>query len=282
VDGGERSGTIPAGFVEPGLVKRSLTLLFDFFLIALLVHYGMGGLETGWQLLVGYSPLSWLLFGLVVFLLLYRSDYRSDLPLLLVGWGLGFWGEWWGTTHGVWAYWNGATPPEYLPPLWGLGVITVNRLATMMAPFFQRRLPRGVLLGMGASFLFLPLLAFAWRWPRLAAVDWSGRLEAHFFVGLAAGMILVCYRFDLRRAFPIYLCGMLLGGLYEALGTMGGEWAYVTQEKPPLWIVPLWGLAAVAMVNLAGMARGVVVAFVGRLRALAARPVGEHGRVRLP
>jgi hypothetical protein len=257
--------------------KRLLTLIFDLVLLGLLVHFGMGGLETGWQLLTGYSPLSWLLFGLVVTLLLYRSDFYSDLPLLLAGWGLGFWGEWWGTTHGVWAYWNGATPPDYLPPLWGLGVITVYRMAGLMAPFFRGRLPGGVRFFMGASFVLLPPLAFLWSWPRLAVVDWNGKLDLHLAAGLAVGIFLVLYRFNLQRAFPIYLCGMLLGGLYEALGTVGGEWAYITQEQPPLWIVPLWGLAAVAMINLAELGRRGVEALLARpnkdrLRSAQAQP----------
>ncbi|HEX7593625.1 MAG TPA: hypothetical protein VF429_05580, partial [Anaerolineae bacterium] len=47
-----------------------------------------------------------------------------------------------------------------------------------------------------------------------------------------------------------YICGMLLGGTYEWLGTRMGEWTYITREVPPLWIIPLWGLACVAMVKL--------------------------------
>ena len=51
---------------------------------------------------------------------------------------------------------------------------------------------------------------------------------------------------------------MLLGGLYEYLGTTFGEWTYLTGEQPPLWIVPLWGIACVAMNNLAGLVRQVI------------------------
>ncbi|MCL4395146.1 MAG: hypothetical protein M1482_10160 [Chloroflexi bacterium] len=41
-----------------------------------------------------------------------------------------------------------------------------------------------------------------------------------------------------------------MGGTYEWLGTSMREWTYITHEVPPLWIIPLWGLACVAMTNL--------------------------------
>ena len=86
--------------------------------------------------------------------------------------------------------------------------------------------------------------------PRLAAVDWSGRLDAHFFAGIIVGIVLLLYRIDIDETFGLYICGMLLGGTYEWLGTWMGEWTYITREVPPLWIIPLWGLACVAMVKL--------------------------------
>jgi len=82
-------------------------------------------------------------------------------------------------------------------------------------------------------------------------VDWSGRLDAHFFAGIAVGIALLLYRFDVDETFGLYVCGMLLGGAYEWIGTSIREWTYITREAPPLWIIPLWGLACVAMVKLA-------------------------------
>lgn len=245
-----------------------LTVLADVFLVWVLVHYGMGGWANGVQLLLYYgrqSPLPWLLLGLVLFLLLYRSDYRSDLLLFAGGWLLGYWGEWWGTTRGVWTYWNHATPPDYLPPLWGLGVITVYRLGLLLAKLLPERLPTWSRWALGSSFVILPPLAALLRLPWLAQVDWRGRLDEHFVAGLLTASVLALYRFDLRRDFPIYLCGMLLGGLYEYLGTVSGEWTYITGEIPPLWIVPLWGMAAVAMTHLSfGLRRALEAA--GNLR----------------
>ena len=240
-----------------------LTLLADLFFGWVLVYYGMGGLENGITLLLYFGPWAWALFGLVVCLLFWPTtqagnNWRNDLPLFLAGWLLGYWGEWWGTTRGVWTYWNGATPPEYLPPLWGLGLLTVYRLAGILQPLFARPLPRWSRWLMASSFVALPAAAVLARLPLLLAIDWRGRLDGHFWAGLLAGAALIAYRFDLRRAFPLYLCGMLLGGLYETLGTVMGEWAYITGEQPPVWIVPLWGLAAVAMTSLAELLRRAV------------------------
>jgi hypothetical protein len=228
------------------------TALADLGFIWVLVHYGMGGIKNGWLLLTSFGWLPWALLGMVLFLLLYRSDYRSDLPLFLAGLALGYWGEWWGTTRGVWTYYNGATPPDYLPPLWGLGLLTVYRLAGFLLPAVTRwgqgGWARRLML---ASFFVLPAAALLLSWQALAAVDWSGRLDGHFLAGLLAATVLLRYRFNLPQAFAVYVCGMILGGLYEYLGTSLGEWSYITGEIPPVWIMPLWGLATAAMMHLA-------------------------------
>ena len=231
------------------------TILADLFFLWALLHYGLGDLESAWLLIVGFSPLSWIILGLVLFLLLYRSDFRSDLPLFAAGWALGYWGEWWGTTRGVWWYWNGARPPDYLPPLWGLGVLTVYRLGLLLATRLPEELPAWVRWGMLGSFVALPVVALGRSWGLLAAVDWRGRLDIHFFAGILAAAILLRYHFELRRDFCLYLGGTLLGGMYEYFGTAFGEWTYITGEVPPLWIAPLWGLAAAAMFKLALLLR---------------------------
>ena len=227
------------------------TLLFDFVLLWILLHYGLGGWQSAVYLVLNFAPLSGLLLGLVLFLVLFRSDYRSDIPLFFAGLALGYWGEWWGTTRGLWQYWNGATPPEYLPPLWGIGLLTVYRLSAFLRPLLKRDLPAWLRWCLLSSFLVLPVLAFANSLPLLATVDWSARLDGHFYAGLLLAAFLIVYQFDLRRDFPIYVCGILLGGMYEYFGTSFGEWTYITRETPPLWIAPLWGLACLAMVRLA-------------------------------
>ncbi len=252
---------------KPLSIHNLINFSFALFLLWLLLYFGLGGVSSAIAILSVIDPSGWLVLALVLFLLLYRIDYRTDLPLLAAGLALGYWGEWWGTSRGVWAYWNGATPPDYLPPLWGLGLITACRLAGLIAPRLARPLPRWGITGMIASFIILPPAAILASLPQLIAVDWAGRLDFHFLAGLLAGAALIFHRFDLRRGFPLYLCGMLLGGLYETLGTLSGEWAYITHETPPLWIIPLWGLAVVAMSNLAG----IISAAPGRLWAVVRR-----------
>ena len=235
--------------------QKTLTYLTDLFFLWILLHFGMGGWETARLLLTQFGVLPWVILSLVVFLVVYRSNYKIDLPLFGAGLLLGYWGEWWGTTRGVWTYWNGATPPDYLPPLWGIGRLTVYRLSLILRSllndrFFKRF--RWILL---VSFILIPALAITGSLPVLLSVDWSSRIDAHFAAGLAVAITLILYRFELARDFPIYLCGTLLGGLYEYLGTSMGEWAYITAEVPPLWIAPLWGLASVAMHKLALLIR---------------------------
>jgi hypothetical protein len=240
--------------------KFLLTLCTDLFFVWVLVHFGLGGAAEMRQLLAYIGLPGWALLGSVLFLLLFHSDYRCDLPLFTAGVLLGYWGEWWGTTHGVWTYWNGATPPTYLPPLWGIGLLTVFRLSRLAAPLLQRQTVWAKA-GMKVSLVALPVLGFALSWRRLAGVDWTGRLDAQLASGALAAGVLILVKFDLHRAFPLYVCGMLLGGLYETLGTRFGEWRYITGESPPLWIAPLWGLACLAMANLAQILRDLLGRF---------------------
>jgi len=243
-----------------------LNLLANLFFLWIIFRYALGGWEIAQILLTQIGWPAWIALAAVSALVLYRGDYRTDLPLFISAYALGYWGEWWGTTRGVWTYWNHATPPDYLPSLWAIGLLTVTHLRSLILDIghrltlintdkknssaFVRAHPRPSRALKAASFVVLPALALAVSAPRLAAVDWSGRLDVSFFAGIAVGIALLLYRFDIDEAFGLYVCGMLLGGTYEWLGTWMGEWTYITREVPPLWIIPLWGLACVAMVKL--------------------------------
>ena len=242
-------------------------LLANLFFLWVIFRYALGGWQIAQILLTQIGAPAWIALAVVCSLVLYRSDYRKDVPLFIAAYALGYWGEWWGTTRGVWTYWNHATPPDYLPPLWAIGLLTVTHLRALALDIGHRRTltntdendssafvrgnPRPILRWLqAASFIGLPALAFVVSAPRLAAVDWTGRLDANFYAGIVVGIALLLYRFDLDEAFGLYVCGMILGGTYEWLGTWMREWTYITREVPPLWIIPLWGLACVAMVNL--------------------------------
>ncbi len=282
-----------------GLLRVSC---FAFFL-GVIIRYALGGWEMGWYLLSTIGPPAWIALAVVLALVLYGSDPRIDLPLFVAGLALGYWGEWWGTTRGVWTYWNGETPPDYLPPLWGIGLLTVYHLHLLMKatanglgrvlPTKQKSNPliqdcsihrryslrwsvgSAVHWTRAASLVALPALTLASSAPRLASVDWSTRLDLHFALGVIAGVVLVFYRLDVQEAFGIYVCGMLLGGTYEWLGTWIREWSYITGEVPPVWIIPLWGLACVAMVRLARLSSALVALTLQRPRGALPHPPTE-------
>lgn len=258
-----------------GLTRQNqFTIFFDLFLVWVIYHFALGGWDTAYLLLTRFGITPWIVLGIILLLLFYHSDYRNDLPLFLAGLILGFWGEWWGTTRGVWVYWNGAMPPDYLPPLWAIGLLTVQRLSRLIF-HFKNPLPIWAQLTMMTGFLVLPIFAFARSWSLLAAVDWRGRLDIHFWGGLFLAIVFVIYHFDLPADFGIYLCGTLLGGFYEYMGTAWGEWRYITGEVPPLWIAPLWGYACLTMSRLGWLGQQGVVWIVKNIASRRSRQSNE-------
>lgn len=246
--------------------QSSLTILSNIFLCWVIYRYALGGWEIAIQLLTQMGWLPWVVLGLVLLLIFYRSDFRTDLPLFMSGYLLGYWGEWWGTTQGVWTYWNNATPPDYLPPLWAIGLITAHRFSSLLFGSNKEFSPWVSRLAT-ASFFVLPVFAFSMSWRLLASIDWSGRLDIHFWAGLVVAVSLTLYRFRLRSDFGIFLCGTILGALYEALGTSYGEWKYITGETPPWWIAPLWGYACLAMTRLASITRTILTRLLSKWTA---------------
>lgn len=49
-----------------------------------------------------------------------------------------------------------------------------------------------------------------------------------------------------RRDLPLAFVALVGGALIESWGTRAGLWAYFTGEKPPLFILPAWPMAALA------------------------------------
>ncbi len=76
------------------------------------------------------------------------------------------------------------------------------------------------------------------------------------FDGLLAGLWLfmtlaLSWRFRLRRDLVLILVGACGGFLIEWWGTSTELWTYFTHERPPLWIIPAWPVAALATERLA-------------------------------
>ncbi len=79
------------------------------------------------------------------------------------------------------------------------------------------------------------------RYPFWLQVDW-------LLLGIFALMsLLITSRPDLRHDLPILLVGAAGGLVIETWGTQSGLWAYFTGERPPLWILPAWPIASLAI-----------------------------------
>jgi hypothetical protein len=83
-------------------------------------------------------------------------------------------------------------------------------------------------------------------------MDW---LLAGIWLGMTA---LLCWRVDPRRDLVRAGVGLAGGLLIEAWGTATLLWTYWTTERPPLWILPAWPVAALAIDRLARMLDPVV------------------------
>lgn len=74
-------------------------------------------------------------------------------------------------------------------------------------------------------------------------------------LGIFSFMIFVIMKgADLRRDGIIVGVGVLGGLAIEAWGTQTSLWRYQTQERPPLWIIPAWPIAALAIDRLVQLA----------------------------
>jgi uncharacterized membrane protein YoaT (DUF817 family) len=111
--------------------------------------------------------------------------------------------------------------------------------------------------------------------PRLAwwrQVDWL--LLGVFF----AMSLLIMVRADVKRDLRTVAVGLMGGLVIESWGTQTGLWSYYTLERPPLWIIPAWPIASLAIDRLTGFLsphvsrlsrRGTLVAYVVTFGAFA-------------
>jgi hypothetical protein len=84
-----------------------------------------------------------------------------------------------------------------------------------------------------------------YRWSDLldanAEMDW---LLTGIWIWLAA---LICWRVRGRRDLLMIAVGIGGGGTIEWWGTNTELWRYFTNERPPLWILPAWPAATIAI-----------------------------------
>lgn len=111
---------------------------------------------------------------------------------------------------------------------------------------------------LGGFLLSILLIIYVW-WPLaqeyLSYIDWHGRWWLYIdwlLIGIFAFIsLIIMARADLRTDGLIVFVGILGGLAIESWGTQTNLWFYYTNERPPLWIIPAWPIAALAIDRLA-------------------------------
>jgi hypothetical protein len=101
--------------------------------------------------------------------------------------------------------------------------------------------------------LICGLIIYIW-WPLaeevLSTIDWSGpwwRTFDWLLVGIWLAMsLLIMARANMKADARIVFVGFVGGLVIESWGTQTNLWFYYTAERPPLWIIPAWPIAALA------------------------------------
>jgi hypothetical protein len=106
--------------------------------------------------------------------------------------------------------------------------------------------------------LICGLIIYVW-WPLaqeyLSYIDWGGAWWRTFdwlLIGNFLAMsLLIMAKADLRLDAKLVFVGTLGGLVIESWGTQTNLWFYYTTERPPLWIIPAWPIAALSTDRLA-------------------------------
>lgn len=122
---------------------------------------------------------------------------------------------------------------------------------------------------MGALVLIVGLIVVVW-WPLaadyLAQADWKGAWWKQIdwlLIGIFAVMsLLIMSGADLKADLLIVLVGAGGGLVIESWGTQTLLWSYYTAERPPLWIIPAWPVASLAIDRIVRMLNRAVPGWV--------------------
>lgn len=96
---------------------------------------------------------------------------------------------------------------------------------------------------------FSELMIFQWGGP-IWPIPWS-RLDFLLPAIWLFMSALLCWRIVPERDLPRVVVGFIGGLLIESWGTVTELWHYYTAERPPLWILPAWPVAALAIDRIA-------------------------------
>lgn len=122
-----------------------------------------------------------------------------------------------------------------------------------------------------SSLVFIIALILIVWWPLVldyvsyfqADIPWWNQTDwlliAIFLFMSAAIMI----NADIRKDWLLIVVGLAGGFIIESWGTNTELWAYYTGERPPLWIIPAWPIAAVTIERMTHLASS----FIARISA---------------
>lgn len=98
-------------------------------------------------------------------------------------------------------------------------------------------------------FLILAYGAVIYYWRSIVTVD--NFKDPLLWIIWAFMTAVLCWNIDPKRDLPRMAVGLLGGLIIEAWGTHTELWTYYTNERPPLWIIPAWPVAAIAIDRIA-------------------------------
>jgi hypothetical protein len=102
------------------------------------------------------------------------------------------------------------------------------------------------------------LALFDPAYPLWMQIDW-------LLVGIFAFMsLMIMAGADLRRDAQVALVGLVGGLVIESWGTQTLLWTYYTNERPPLWIIPAWPIASLAIDRMLRLADRLLPAEKGK------------------
>ncbi len=86
--------------------------------------------------------------------------------------------------------------------------------------------------------------------------SWSDLVDANGVDGLLLGTwiwmtLMLCWRVTPRWDLLLLASGLAGGAVIEWWGTTTQLWTYFTRERPPLWILPAWPIAAISIDRMA-------------------------------
>ncbi len=114
---------------------------------------------------------------------------------------------------------------------------------------------------LSAFFILLFVIGVVW-WPlveaNLAIIDWRQplwleiirKMDWLLLFDFGVMTLLIMARADLKSDALIVGVGFAGGLVIESWGTQTHLWTYFTLERPPLWIIPAWPIASLAIDRL--------------------------------